>query len=340
MLADVGGVHAVTRTFDSRPIAPADRAEALREIVTTEIVPVTLTIPPSGAVFRAAVTDAGPLRFTSIRSSTTAVERTARLARDDLIPSVFLGLQMTGSSLVVQDGKETVLRPGELVLYDSTAPFLLADLKGVRQYRIRIPMENLALPRDLLRQVRAVRLTPGLPLAGLASTYFQHIVSRPGFFSQPGSEAVGQPGIELIRALIATQVGASAITKESMRATLRLRILEYARANLGDPELNATQIAVAHHISTRHLYNVLAEGDISLADWIRTQRLEAVRNELGRPGARLVRIASVAQRWGFRDPSSFGRVFRAAYGLSPREWRDTAGSETSGSRVPRCDGTL
>ncbi|MFX6334905.1 helix-turn-helix domain-containing protein [Acinetobacter baumannii] len=28
--------------------------------------------------------------------------------------------------------------------------------------------------------------------------------------------------------------------------------------------------------------------------------------------------------WGFNDLSHFGRVFRAQFGLSPREWRRTA----------------
>jgi AraC-like DNA-binding protein len=32
-------------------------------------------------------------------------------------------------------------------------------------------------------------------------------------------------------------------------------------------------------------------------------------------------VAAIARRWGFADPTHFSRVFRAAYGMSPREWR-------------------
>jgi AraC-like DNA-binding protein len=97
--------------------------------------------------------------------------------------------------------------------------------------------------------------------------------------------------------------------------------LEYARKRLNDPELCAEQIAAAHYVSVRHLYRVLAEGGISLADWIRTRRLEACRQELARsPSAS--GIAAVARKHGFSDMSSFSRGFRAEYGLSPREWRD------------------
>ncbi|TFV34517.1 AraC family transcriptional regulator [Streptomyces sp. T1317-0309] len=77
----------------------------------------------------------------------------------------------------------------------------------------------------------------------------------------------------------------------------------------------------ASHVGPSPLQSY-AEGGISLADWIRTHRLEECRNELRRPTARLTTIEAVARRWGFTDMSNFGRIFRMAYGMSPREWRD------------------
>ena len=91
--------------LDSRQIPAADRAQAVREIVASTIVPVEIDFPPPEPIVRGAISDVGPLRFCAIRSNATRVERTPRLARDDLTPSVFLGLQMAGSSLIVQDDK-------------------------------------------------------------------------------------------------------------------------------------------------------------------------------------------------------------------------------------------
>jgi hypothetical protein len=61
--------------------------------------------------------------------------------------------------------------------------------------------------------------------------------------------------------------------------------------------------------------------------WIQRRRLEECRRdlELGVRGRRT--IASVAGRWGFLSATRFSRVFRAAYGMSPSEWRDGAGPE-------------
>jgi AraC-like DNA-binding protein len=104
--------------------------------------------------------------------------------------------------------------------------------------------------------------------------------------------------------------------------TLQLRVMEYVRANLAEPDLTAAAIAAKHHISVRHLYNILARSGISLGDWVRAQRLEQCRRDLAKPGANSVTIAFIAQRWGFADATNFGRTFKAAYGMSPREWRD------------------
>jgi AraC-like DNA-binding protein len=313
----------MTLILDTRRIPAEDRADAVRETIARTVVHVNIDFPePDGPVVHGAITDIGDLKVCSVRSNATKVERTPRLARDGLPPSIFLGVQLTGSSLIVQGDREAVLRPGDLAFCDSTAPYTLLDGGGIRQHFFSIPMASLALPYDAIRQLAAVTLSPGHPVADLAATYFRQLGSRPDIFTQPGVAAVGRPSIELVRALITTHLDASALAAESSEATLLLRILEYARAHLAEPGLNATQIAAAHHISVRHLYNVLARGGISLGDWMRTRRLEACRDELSRPLASSGTVSSIARRQGFTDPSSFGRLFRAAYGASPREWRE------------------
>jgi len=317
----------VTQIVDSRTIPPGTRAEAVRRMAST-IVAVELDFPDDRPLVRGTVTDLGSLRLTSIQSNATRVERTPKLARDDLTPSLMLGLQIKGSSLLIQDGREAVMRPGDLVLYSSTSPYTIVDSDGYSQHQIRMPLESVALSRDIVHQVTAVKLSPGHPVSDLASVYFQRLTSTPKAFSDAGADALSQPSVELIRAVIGTHLDAtSTAATESLHAVLQLRILEYTRARLGDPNLNATQIAAEHHISVRHLYNVLAVGGISLGDWIRSRRLEACRTELSRDPAHEASIASVAQRWGFRDASNFGRVFRAEYGLSPREWRNLVTSQ-------------
>jgi AraC-like DNA-binding protein len=314
----------VTLVLDTREFTAEDRADVVRETIASTVVHVDIDFPRAGgpAAVHGAITDLGPVRVCSVDSNATRVERTARLARDGTEPRIFLALQRAGTSLIVQNGRQALLRPGELAFSDSTSPYSLLDEGGIRQHFFSIPVSALGVPQDWVTRLAAVTLSPHDPVADLTANYFGRIAGRPDIFDGPQADAVGQPTVELVRALMATHLDASDVARDPLNATLQLRILEYVRARLGEPGLNAAQIASAHNISVRHLYKVLAGGGISLGAWIRERRLEACRRELSRPAARFTPIAALARRWGFTDPSSFGRSFRAAYGMSPREWRD------------------
>ena len=130
-----------------------------------------------------------------------------------------------------------------------------------------------------------------------------------------------QPGDGEAQA-ISTQLPDPRLARGPLAETLQLRVMEYVRAHLAERDLTAARIAAKHHISVRHLYNILASSGISLGDWVRAQRLEECRKDLAKPGANSVTIAFIGQRWGFPDATNFGRAFKAAYGMSPREWRD------------------
>jgi AraC-like DNA-binding protein len=156
----------------------------------------------------------------------------------------------------------------------------------------------------------------------MAVDYFRRLASRPEAFERPGGEVVSRPGIELLRAVIATHLDAVELGKEPLHTTLFVRIMEYVDRHLYEPDLDAGRIAAEHHISIRQLYRIMGTERISLGDWIRVRRLEGVRGDLALAGLRDP-ISVVARRWGFTDASSFARMFRTTYGVSPSEWRET-----------------
>lgn len=307
---------------DSRQLPLDDRADLVRETGVNTFVFVEIDFAvDSPAAAHGAIADVGPLRISSLRSTALTTEHTPKLACEGLSPSIFVGLQMAGSSVITQAGREATLRPGDLVVYDSTIPYELSDGDGIRQHKFRIPLDALALPAEVIRQALGVALSPGHPIADLAAAYLQRLASRTDLSDGPGADVVSQPAVELIRAVITTHVDAAELAMEPSHATLQLRIMAYVCAHLREPRLSAAQIAAEHHISVRHLYKVLAANGVSLGDWIRTHRLEGCHNEIGAEGP-VDPLASIARHWGFADPSSFARIFRAAYGMSPREWRE------------------
>lgn len=309
--------------LDSGAVDEVDRAEFVHEALGTTLVPIELHWPRrrQAVAAQGVISDLGDLTICTGRTSALRVKRTPPLARDDMEPSVFVHVQVTGSTIVVQRSREVTLHPGELVIYDCTEPYTLLSGQGVSGEFFRIPHAALALPHDMIRQTSAMSLSPGHPLTSLTHDFLRRLAADPALLAAPQAELVGHPSIELIRAVVATHLRQGEMAADPLASTLPMRILEYVRTRLHDPDLSAEQIAAAHHISIRYLYKVLATRGISLAEWIRTHRLEASRHALTQQ-PRTTPIAAVARRHGFTDISSFSRAFRTEYGLTPSEWRE------------------
>lgn len=310
--------------LDTAFVKPQDREEAVRHAVWQRVVPVDIDhhLPAQDLSVHIKLSAVGPIRICSARATPLAVERSEKLARKDDEPAVFLGLQLAGTSLVEQNGRQSLLRAGDFALYETIAPYMLRFEGGVAHHFIRFPRAALALPKSTLRDIAAVPLRSDNPIAALASTYFAQLATSEKLRHGVHADAVVEPSIELVRAVVASQLGDSKLARGPLEATLSLRITQYIRAHLADPDLSAARIAAAHGISVRHLYTVLARADISLGDWIRSHRLAECRRELAGPNARLRTIAATGRRWGFVDATHFSRVFKQAYGMSPRSWRD------------------
>ncbi|WP_445165886.1 helix-turn-helix domain-containing protein [Mycolicibacterium sp. Dal123E01] len=319
----------MTVKFDTRGIPVADREEVVRATVSRTLVPLEIDYPPDrGPVTtKLAISDLTELTVWSVATTAVKVQYTAS-PHDDITPSLILGLQLTGSCVVTQRDHEIALRPGDLAVWDSTDPFVIVDGNGLAQHKFRIPLDRLALPIDVIRQISAVRLCPDHPISDLAVAYFQRLASRPGAFDRPGGELVSQPGIDLLRAAITTHLDAAELGKEALQATLFVRVMDYVQSHVQEPDLNAGRIAAEHHISVRQLYRILAAEGVSLGDWMRTRRLEGARRDLALAFLHDP-VSAVARRWGFIDASSFARMFRATYGVSPSEWREYARQATA-----------
>lgn len=301
-----------------------EREEAVRHAVWESVVRIDIDhhpVPEDISV-KVKLNTVGPIGICSGQATGLTIRRTQRLAREDTEPFIFLGLQMTGSSLVEQNDRQAVLRPGEFALYDTSVPYTLAFDTGVDHHFLRFPRAALQLPERSLREMTAVTFSSHNPVAALIFPYFSQLAETDGLHHERHAQAVTEPSIELLRAAITSQLGEPQLARESLEATLNLRIMRYMRVHLRDRDLSAAQIASAHSISVRHLYTLLARSGITLGHWIRSHRLEECRRELAAPNARYRTIAAIGHSWGFVDAAHFSKVFKQAYGLSPRAWRE------------------
>ena len=318
----------VTTTFSTAGVPVGDRAELLRDAVWKSVVKVEIDhqAGPEELDVSVAVTPFGPVELCSVLATPVHVRRTPALARLLEEPAVFVGLQVTGSSVVIQHGRSATLRSGEFALYDTATPYTLLNGGGMHQHFFRFPRAALALPDDALTAVSATTFGADEPIARFAASYFNQLATQPDLPGSAHAESLGQPTIDVLRAAITTRLDDRTLAAPAMEATLEARILEHLRRHLTDPDLSASRVADALHISVRYLYAVLERSGIVLGDWVRSHRLEASRRELARPDLQHLTIANVAFRSGFRDAATFSRAFKAAFGMSPRAWRELSRS--------------
>ncbi len=309
--------------FDTATMPPDDRLRLLRIAMGSAAVPVEIQhhVGPDDVSARGAGRRLGRLSILTVTTTPLTLRRTVRLARADPEPSIVVEQQLAGRRSVVQYNRRTVLSPGDLVLLDARRPYLSASLEGSHQHSIRIPRLDLALTDQALARVAGLRLGPRNPVANFAAAYLTRLVGDQRLAAEADLDVFEASTIELIRAVVATQLGDGVLAREPMENTLALRILEFARQHLTDPDLTAAKIARAHNISVRHLYTTLSRSGVVLGEWIRVRRLEGCRREIARSAVTGRTIASIAHAWGFGDATHFSRTFREAFGMSPREWR-------------------
>jgi AraC-like DNA-binding protein len=313
----------VQATLDTIALAPRDRQDAVRALVWENVVRVEIDhqVPAADMSVSLTLGRCGELGVCTTRATATTVRRTPRLAREDTEPMVFLSLQRSGSSIVVQHGREAVLTPGDFAIYDTASPYSLLFDDGIDATFFRIPRAALALPNRDVRDAAAVRITSGNPLARLTSQFLARLADDPMILSAGYGAAAAIPTIELIRAALSVQLGDDQVSRDPLERTLAARILADMRAHLTDPDLSPAAVAARHHISVRYLHRILQRENIRFGEWIRRSRLEGTRRDLINLAPTGTPVAAVARRWGFTDAAHFSKTFRTAYGLSPREWR-------------------
>ncbi|MFE0632561.1 helix-turn-helix domain-containing protein [Streptomyces sp. NPDC058864] len=305
---------------DAQP--PADRAEYWRDAVRRAFTRLEIrTRGPGelhGAIRRTCV--AG-VQAGFLEASPQQMARTAPLIAADGDGSLIVSLQHTGGSVAVQDGRETPVAAGELVILDSRRPYALNFTGQVRQHLATVPRQMLDVPDSLLHLATGRTYSPGHGIGGILASYVNSLVTvtEQCVCAKDAKGFLRQGIVDVLTALVTLEgtTGEQAAVERALLQHVRAHI----RAHLDDPSLTPASVAAAHHISVRYLYQLFQDEPMTIGRWIQRLRLEACRRDLARPELAGQTVAAIAHRWGFASHAHFSRTFRTVYGLSPAEWR-------------------
>ncbi|SPE99575.1 helix-turn-helix domain-containing protein [Streptomyces sp. MA5143a] len=245
---------------------------------------------------------------------------------------LFVGVCGTGAP-APERLPDIALGPGDICFYDADHPPLL-EFPGCCSLKVfLVPREAMGLEERDVRRVTAAPVARASRLGSLLSPFLSELADSAVSARPLVTEMLTRNAVNLLTTLATEQLGRESGGPPGGRSPLVARILRFIDEHLADADLSPEVIAGAHHISVRYLHKLFQDEGTTVGRWIQRRRLEECRRdlELGVRGRRT--IASVAGRWGFLSATHFSRVFRAAYGMSPSEWRDSMGGMGRGGRT-------
>ena len=251
----------------------------------------------------------------------------AHCQNDDFI----LGLQLSGRMLAQQDDREALIERGSFTLLDTMRPCGGVQLTKAKLGVFSIPRQALEARLGNVGALTARAMPMHKPLVGLAAGFLAMLPARLGALAGPTGSLVAEQALDLIALAVSSVTSQRGVTLSAPRAVALLRLKSVVERRLREPELKPAAVAAEAGIGVRYANDLLSQEGSSVERYILHRRLERCRQTL-EDGAQAHRlIGGIAFDWGFSDLSHFSRRFRAAYGMTPGDYRrharETAGPE-------------
>jgi len=260
----------------------------------------------------------GAAKLVRFDSSPQCYTRDARLVSRDGTDDFMFDFQRRGHSSLAQGRNEGTMAPGFGMLYDARRPF--EDRLYGPDQRSEVLVVTVPAPA-LLRAVPDAERLCARPIP-LSSTLSRAVAA----FIRSAIDATDLPagkGEAEIVAYLGALVGIANGTGHALSRSSLFALLEaYLKANIAAIRPPGT-IAAEFGISERTLHRVFADRDTSFERHVLKLRIELFRKLLGSGSVQGASIAELGMRCGFADAAHATRSFKAAFGMTPREFRSS-----------------
>lgn len=224
-----------------------------------------------------------------------------------------------GRERVCQDDKTADLRAGSTFIWD-------ASQRVDFDVQTSLDKTTFLVSRDTLSRVSG---QSDLPIGvidsqrGFGALLHERAAAlrdRIDEFTQPEAE---QLGLSLLQDLINTTGLQNPQTIVPPRQHMIDRIKHVIDRNVFNPALTPALVADRAGISPRYLHLLFRDQGETVGARILRLRLEAVRNDLSDPANRHATITQICFARGFSGSAYMSRAFRARFGMSPRDYRNS-----------------
>lgn len=314
----------ISTSTGASALVEVDTFEAWRQRMSNRFVRLHVsTTRPDGFHGRVEGRRFDNVNLSRISASVHQVDRLHQDISSDEARYYKLSLILAGSGMVVQNGQQAMLGPGDMALYDTGQPYTATFSDNADSIVMVFPREAMSVPRADVDQLLARALNPTGPgLVRVVSNFLEQIGTALGTVSGHTGILLAHNALDVINTLVYAELGLDRI--ESPRASAVAAIKDYIDHHLGDPALCPRTIAEAHFMSTRSLQYLFEEAGTTASTMVRQRRLEGARRDLLDPSLRKLTLTQISSRWGLSDAPHFSRLFKAAFGSTPSQYRRRA----------------
>lgn len=307
-------------TVSTQAIATRDRRDWLQETIRQEYTRVVVTPPESGHLFNEMTFyDWDKLRLSVVRSNQITINRLAHEPYHTCQDNYFGVISLAGDYRLEQDGREAVLNPGDMTIYDATRPHRIQCRDNYAKLIVSIPR---SMMRDRIAGVEhctARRMACDSGLSAVASQFIRATVRQAPHMQASAFNALAENALDLFTLALAG-IRPQDFTLSRSRSLSLMRVKDFVGRNLNNAELDTATIAAGTGLSPRYINDLFRDTGSSLMRYVWQQRLERCRQDLQSPRQHGRFISEIALRWGFNDLSHFSRAFKQRYGCTPRDW--------------------
>jgi AraC-like DNA-binding protein len=253
----------------------------------------------------------GSTSLNRITAPAHGVSRTAfDIQRDDK-QVFFLNMSPSGRCHVRQSNREHTAAAGQLVLIDSSVPYVI-DLPEPGE------LISLAIPREWL--IKHFPQASDRTASAIRSTTISHLLCRQMLELTRMANVDEHQGAQISNVLVSMLSGSLAERSFDIgRSSSRLRVLQKLIANnFSDPDFGPAKAANLAGIALRTLHMEFAQSASSFSVELTKYRLTQARELLTQTEPPPL-IYQVAKDCGFKSAEHFSRSFRLRFGRAPSQ---------------------
>lgn len=220
-------------------------------------------------------------------------------------------------------GSDFAIANGSFATSHTDLPYRTTPLgaAGFHLRILKIPVSGLATQDKRMGEL-APKIFSDPALAPLLDACFADL----GEVAANNGSSAATPLVQALGHLALIERGIVRPGSRRGQAALRTARLSLARhliaRHLKDPDLAPAQVADLLGVSVRHLHMLFEAADRSFSQTVTEERLNQSRRLMREAPERL--IADIATSCGFESLATYYRVFNAAYGMAPGDFRAQA----------------